>query len=231
MKLIVEGLAEACRLIWTGDPLVFAAALRSLWVSSLAVVLAALVGLPVGMWLGRRDFFGSAALVMAARAGMAIPTVFVGILCYAFFSRRGPLGPLEMLYTPWAIVIGEWLLAAPIIVTLTHGAIRSLDERISETARTLGAAWWQRGITYLSEARIGVMLAILTAFGRCVTELGIAMMVGGNIKGRTRTLATATAMETARGEFARGLAMGGLLLVLALSVTLAVVYLAHERER
>ena len=228
MELIWDGLREAFRLIVSFDPLVISAAARTVWISSLAVVLAAVVGLPLGTSLARVTFPGKGAVVVAFRAGMAVPTVFIGVLCYALFSRHGPLGPLELLYSPWAIVVGELLLALPIIVAITHGAVTALDARVGETAITLGAGPLRRWRTYVSEARIGITLAILTAFARCVTELGIAMMVGGNIKGRTRTLATATAMETGKGEFARGLAMGIILLLLALGVMLLIV--ASTRE-
>jgi tungstate transport system permease protein len=160
---------------------------------------------------------------------MAVPTVFVGIVCYALFSRRGPLGPIELLYTPWAIMVGELLLALPIVLCITHGAVQALDPRVGETALTLGAGPLRRWRTYISEARVGVMLGVLTAFARCVTELGIAMIVGGNIKERTRTLATATALETGKGEFARGLAMGVLLLVIALTVTILIAAITREQ--
>ena len=200
MELIWEGFSDALGMIFSGEPLVFSAAWRSLWISSSAVALAMLVGLPLGTWLARSQFRGNALVVLAFRAGMALPTVFVGMMCYAMFSRRGPLGPLELLYTPWGIVIGELLLAVPIIVGISHGAVKSLDPRVAETAWTLGAGPLRRWWTYISEARVSVMLAILTAFARCVTELGIAMIVGGNIKFRTRTLATATALETSKGR-------------------------------
>lgn len=218
-------------MILSGEPLVFSAAWRSLWISSLAVALATLIGLPLGTWLARSKFRGRGLVVLAFRAGMALPTVFVGMVCYVMFSRRGPLGPLELLYTPWAIVIGELLLAVPIIVGISHGAVKSLDPRVAETAWTLGAGPLRRWRTYVSEARVSVMLAVLTAFARCVTELGIAMIVGGNIKYRTRTLATATALETGKGEFARGIALGTLLLVIALVVTALIGWLSREDRR
>lgn len=230
MDLFGEGIREAFGLLVDGDPLVWDAALRSVWVSAFAVALATLVGLPVGTWLARVAFFGRGLLVMVFRAGMAFPTVFVGLMTYALFSRRGPLGPLELLYTPWVIVIGEFLLALPLITSITHGAVKALDPRVGETAKTLGAGVFRRWRTYLSEARVGVLLAVLTAFARCVTELGVAMMVGGNIKHRTRTLATATALETGKGEFARGLAMGALLLAIAMGVTVVIVYLSREKH-
>ncbi len=231
MELIWEGFSDALGMILSGEPLVFSAAWRSLWISSLAVALATLLGLPLGTWLARARFRGNALVVLAFRAGIALPTVFVGMMCYAMFSRRGPLGPLELLYTPWAIVIGELLLAVPIIVGISHGAVKSLDPRVAETAWTLGAGPLRRWRTYVSEARVSVMLAILTAFARCVTELGIAMIVGGNIKFRTRTLATATALETSKGEFARGIALGTLLLVIALVVTALIGWLSREDRR
>ncbi len=231
MELIWEGLSDAFGMILSGEPLVFSAAWRSLWISSLAVALATLLGLPLGTWLARARFRGNALVVLAFRAGIALPTVFVGMMCYAMFSRRGPLGPLELLYTPWGIVIGELLLAVPIIVGISHGAVKSLDPRVAETAWTLGAGPLRRWRTYVSEARVSVMLAILTAFARCVTELGIAMIVGGNIKFRTRTLATATALETSKGEFARGIALGTLLLVIALVVTALIGWLSREDRR
>ena len=230
MDLIWDGFKEALHLVVNRDPLVLSAAWRSLWISSLAVALATVAGLPLGTALAHATFPGKRWLVTAFRAGMAVPTVFVGVVCYALFSRRGPLGPLELLYSPWAIVVGELLLAFPIITAITHGAVQALDPRVAETALTLGAGRLRRWQTYISEARVGVVLAILTAFGRCVTELGIAMMVGGNIKDRTRTLATATALETGKGEFARGIAMGALLLAIALGVTILVVLLSREDQ-
>ena len=230
MNLLWEGLAEAWRLVVTLDPAVLGAAGRTLWISLLAVALAAATGLPLGTVLARVPFRGRRVVILVVRAGMAAPTVFVGMVCYALFSRRGPLGPLELLYTPWLIAIGEYLLALPIVVSIAHGSIKALDWRVAETARTHGAGLLMRWGTYLSEARVGVILALLTAFARCVTELGIALMVGGNIRGRTRTLATATALETGKGEFGRGLAMGVILLVIALAVTALIVAIGREEE-
>jgi tungstate transport system permease protein len=230
MDLIWDGFKEALHLVVDCDPLVMSAAWRSVWISSLAVALATVAGLPLGIALALATFPGKRWLVAAFRAGMALPTVFVGVVCYAMFSRQGVLGPLELLYSPWAIVVGEFVLAFPIITAITHGAVKALDPRIGETALTLGAGPFRRWQTYISEARVGVVLAVLTAFGRCVTELGIAMMVGGNIKNHTRTLATATALETGKGEFARGIAMGVVLLVIALSVTILIVLLSREEK-
>jgi tungstate transport system permease protein len=228
VELLWEGIVEAARLLVSFDPLVMDAAWRSLWVSVGAVFAAAVIGLPLGTLLATRPFWGRGFVILAARLGMSMPTVFLGVVGYALLSRRGPLGAADLLYTPWAIILGELLLALPIIISISHGAIRALDPRVAQTARTLGAGRMRRWWTYLSEARIGVMLAVLSAFARCVTELGIAVMVGGNITGHTRTLATAIVLETGKGELARGLAMGWLLLVVALGATLGIAALARQ---
>ncbi len=178
MDLIWEGLQQAFRLLLQFDPLVLDAAARSVWISVLAVGLATLAGLPLGTLLARVSFPTRALVVLLFRASMAFPTVFIGIVCYALFSRRGPLGPLGLLYTPWIIVFGEFLLALPLVVSITHGAVKALDPRVGETAWTLGAGFLRRWRAYISEARVGVTLAVLTAFARCVTELVIAMIVG-----------------------------------------------------
>lgn len=230
MQLIRDGIVEAFWLLLKLDPLVMGAAFRSIWISLFAVLLAAIAGITIGSLLAREKFYGRNVLVILFRAGMSVPTVLIGLVCLAMFSRRGPLGSMELLYTPWAIVLGEFFLALPIIVSWTHRAISSLDPRIPETAMTLGAKPLRRWLTYLSEMRLEIILALLTAFSRCFTELGIALMVGGNIKYRTRTLPTATALETAQGEFARGFAMSLILLLIAILLTVCISML-HRPER
>ncbi len=230
MNLLWEGIREAYDLIASGNPAVFDAAFLTLKISTAAVFCATLVALPMGAFAGHRNFFGRNLMVVLARTGMGIPTVFVGLVCYAMFSRQGPLGDWDLLYSPQAIAAGELLLAVPIIFAMSQGAVASLDQRVAETAQTLGAGPIRILGTLVSEARIGVILGILTALARCLTELGIAVMVGGNIRGRTRTLATATALETGRGEFARGIAMGIILLFLSLSFTLILALLTREKR-
>jgi tungstate transport system permease protein len=230
MQLLWDGVTGAIRLIAQRDPLVINAAWRSLWISIVAVCAACALGIPIGSLLAQSKFFGHSIVLGLFRAGMSIPTVLIGLLCYALLSRRGPLGGLDLLYTPWGIVVGEFCLAVPIIVTWTHGAICALDPRAAETALTLGAGPLRRWQTYVSEARLGIALALLTAFARCFTELGIAMMVGGNVKYRTRTLATATALETARGEFDRGVAMSLILLCMAIIVTVLIAWIGHQKQ-
>ncbi len=230
MQLFWDGMTGAVKMLVEGDPLVLAAAWRSLWISSLAVACASCLGIPIGAILSRCRFLGRGVLVVFFRSAMSLPTVLIGLLCFATFSRQGPLGALELLYSPWVIVIGEICLALPIIVTWTYGSITDLDPRVEDTATTLGAGWWLRLRTSLSEVRMAIALAVLTAFSRCIAELGVAMMVGGNIKHHTRTLTTATALETARGEFDRGVAMSLVLLALSMLVTIPIARLARQHK-
>ncbi len=229
--MIREGLSDAISLLRAADSAVLDAAIRSVWVSAVAVGLASLIGISGGLLLARKAIPGRRLIVLLARVGMSVPTVLIGLVCFAMLSRRGPLGSLELLYTNSAIIAGEFCLAFPIIVTLAHAAISRMDARIPETALTLGAGPLRRGLTYLNETRLAIVLSVLTAFSRCFTELGIAMMVGGNLPGRTRTLTTATALETSRGEFARGIAMCLILLLIALLITATTAWLNRNAER
>jgi tungstate transport system permease protein len=226
-----EGLIEAFDLIMAADQRVFDAAFRTLWISVAAVAAAAALGVPLGCLYADRRVPGRAPVVFLARTAMAFPTAFIGILCFSLFARDGALGGLDLLYTPWAIVAGEMLLALPIVFSMTQGALSTLDRRVAETARTLGASPFRQQLAMLSEARTGVLLGILTGLARCMTELGIAVLVGGNIPGRTRTLSGSIVLETSSGHYERGLAMGCILLLMALSVTGVLVFLSAERHK
>ncbi len=230
MDMIWQGIHDAFSLTIQRDPAIVKAAILTLQVSLSAVLLATAIGLPLGAIVGNKNFWGRNIIVIFFRTGMGIPTVFVGLICFAMFSRQGPLGQFQLLYSPQAIAIGEFLLALPIIFSMTQGAVSSLDRRVADTAQALGAGPIRKLVTLISEARIGVVLGIFTALARCLTELGIAVMVGGNIANRTRTLATATALETSRGEFARGIAMGIILLSMSLSFTLFLAILTRKKN-
>ena len=230
MDFIAEGFAEAFRLVTRGDPAVLHAIWVTLLCTTVAVALAAIVAFPIGAWLGvhRRD--GRGAFVFLMRIGMFTPTVVVGLLVFAVLSRRGPLGSLDMLYTKAAIIAGEFLLALPLMIVLTHGATSSVDRRAHETARTLGAGWFRSLLAVLGEVRVGLVSAYLAGFARCLSELGVVMTVGGNLEMRTRTLASTISLELRRGDFARGLACGVILLVLAVGTALLAHYLGKERR-
>jgi len=231
MDLVIEGLRAAMRLIVERDPAVMDAATRSLAVSLGAVAVGGGLGVVAGTLLATTRCAGRGAAILLLRMGMGLPTVLIGLVGYALLSRRGPLGDFALLYSQTAIIACEAALAFPIVATWVHGAIESLDARADETARMLGAGPVRRLGTLLLETRTAVVLAFLTAFARCFSELGIAMIVGGNIKGQTRTLATATALETQRGELGRGIAMGLILLVIAAGVTACSSVLDRRRGR
>jgi tungstate transport system permease protein len=161
---------------------------------------------------------------------MAMPTVVIGLLVYGFLSRQGPLGSFGLLFTPKAMIMGQAILATPVIANYTLSAIRGADERILPTARTLGASNLQSMILLAREVRFGLVAAIIAGFGRVVSEVGIAMMLGGNIRMYTRTMTTAIALETSKGEFAFGLALGLVLIVISLAVNL-ILTVAQESHR
>lgn len=193
----------------------------SLRVSIAATLLAAAAGIPIGAWIGSETFRGRRLVVVATNASMSVPTVLIGLLVYGMLSRQGPFGPLGLLYTPTAIVVGEALLALPLVIALTRAAVEGLDGRVRETAKTLGAGSWWTIAVLVQEARPAIVAAVLGAFGRVLSELGIALMVGGNVRHETRTLTTAMTLATQRGDFELAVQLGCVLLVLAFGVVLA----------
>ncbi len=220
MEYILEGMWKALSLLFSLDREIFGIAVLSLRVSATAIFLSSLVGVPVGFIIGSAEFWGKRGLIAIFNTLMALPTVVVGLLVYCFTSRQGPMGPLELLFTPKAMIIGQFILAAPIIVALTVSATHVIDPRVKITAMTLGAGPLRTALTVLSEARFAVMAAVIAGFGRVIAEVGCALMVGGNIRGYTRTMTTAIALETAKGEFAFSLALGFILLAVAFVVNI-----------
>jgi len=221
MDFFLEGLIQGLGLLLKGDDQVLGIAWLSLRVSLAAVLLSAVPGVALGLVVGLRRFPGRRVLVVLLNTCLALPTVVVGLVVYGLLSRHGPLGFMEMLYTPGAMVLAQAVLAFPLITALTVSAVTTLDARVMPTALTLGAGKAQAARAVLSEARFAVLAALAAGFGRVVTEVGAAIMVGGNIKGFTRTLTTAIALQTAKGDFAFGMALGLVLLVVALGVNLA----------
>jgi tungstate transport system permease protein len=192
----------------------------SLYTSLLAIIVAALIGIPVGAAIGLGKFPGRRLLTTLLNTLMALPTVVVGLILFGLFSRQGPLGPLGLLFTPWAMIAGQVVLATPIVANYTLAAVAGADPRILPTALTLGAGRLRGTWQLLLEVRFGMMAAIVAGFGRVIAEVGVAMMLGGNIRGTTRTMTTAIALETSKGEFAFGLALGLVLMSVALIINL-----------
>lgn len=218
MSFLINSLVNAFGLIFSFDRDVYFIVWTSVQVSVLATVFASGLGVPAGVFIALKRFRGKSFLLVVLNTLMALPTVVVGLLFYAFLSRRGPLGDLGLLYTPIGISLGLFVLALPTVINLTLAAIQGLDPRLILTCKLLGATPVQQTWKILMEARFAVMASIVLAFGRVISEVGIAMMLGGNIRGFTRTMTTAIALETSKGEFELGLALGIFLMAVAFAV-------------
>lgn len=218
MIFLADSLAAALRLIASLSPDIVDAVRTSLTVAAGATLFASLIGIPLGLLVGTSEFPFKRLAVTALNSLMAVPTVVVGLFIYGFISRSGPLGGWGLLFTPAAIVIGGSLLAAPIVAHYTLGAAHAADPRILPTALTLGAGRFRAARTLASEIRAGLLAAVIAGFARVVSEVGVAMMLGGNIRGYTRTMTTAIALETGKGEFAFGMALGIVLLAVVFAI-------------
>ncbi|WP_286238503.1 ABC transporter permease [Neptuniibacter halophilus] len=185
-------------------------------VSLIAITAATVPAILVGFFLALCEFRGRTAVIAVFNALMAVPTVVVGLTLYLLLSRSGPFGELHLLFTQPAMVIGQMMLAFPLLVCMSHSAFQAIDRRAWETARTLGASGLMAAVTLMREARFALLAAIVAAFGRVISEVGCSMMVGGNIMSYTRNIPTAIALETSKGMFAQGIALGLVLLLLAL---------------
>ena len=220
MDFISSSLHAALVLILAFDSEVVQAVWTSLYTSGCAIILAALFGIPGGLLIGLGSFQGKRLVITGLNTLMALPTVVVGLVVYGMLSRQGPLGDWGLLFTPMAMIIGQTILATPIVANYTLAAVSGADNRIMSTAMTLGAGPLQSALQLLKEVRFGIMAAVIAGFGRVISEVGVAMMLGGNIRGYTRTMTTSIALETSKGEFAFGLALGIVLMTVALVVNL-----------
>lgn len=201
--------------------------LRALSISGLASLIVTGVGLPIGVYIGLHDFRGRNTLVGVLRSLMSMPTVALGLILYLIFSQSGPLGFFQLLYTPTALVIGESILIFPFMVTITSETVENVDPSIGELSRTLGANERAAAASVLRESLGGVALAVSASFSRAISELGVALMVGGNIRGLTRVLTTAIALETTRGEIALGI----WLTVVLITIMIAFNLLLNQAEK
>jgi tungstate transport system permease protein len=222
---LVRGLIQAVELILSGDPALWQIILLSLRVSGLALVISTLVGVPIGAALGLSRIRARGFITALLYTGMGLPPVVVGLFVYLMFSRSGPLGVLGWLFTPSSMVVAEVIIAFPLVSGLTMTAVQSVDPALRLQVRSLGATRAQEVWAVLREARIGVVAAIVAAFGGVISEVGAVMLVGGNIEGKTRVLTTAIVLNTRTGEFSLALALGIILLSLAFVANVAMLRL------
>ena len=220
MDYILQGILGAFKLLFSGDPETYSAVAATVKASGLSMAASLLLGVPSGFALGYLRFPGRRQLRLLVDTLLSLPTVFIGLMVYAFISRMGPLGGLGLLFTLPGIAIGQAILALPVVTALSATAIESADANLRTTLISLGVNRRQLLLTSLWEVRHGIVAAALTAYGRVTTEVGISMMVGGNIKCDTRTITTAIALETGKGMFATGIALGLVLLLIAFTITL-----------
>ncbi len=215
-----HGLIKAIELIISLDPEVMEIASRSLRISVAATVLASLVCLPLASLIYFSHFPGKRALINLVQTFFSIPTVAIGLFVFILFSRAGPMGGLNLLFTPTVIVLGQMILITPILLGLTISALSGIDKAIPDTALSLGASRLQTATVVLREARFAVVAAVIMGFGRAISEVGVALMVGGNIKGFTRVITTAISLETSKGDLELSIALGIILITIALLVNL-----------
>ena len=218
MGFLVDSFLSAVWLLWSLDPEVYGIIYVSLKVSLSSTLIAGVLGIPAGFFIAFRNFRGKRVVITILNSLLALPTVVVGLVVYAFISRKGLLGILDLLYTQPAMVIGQVILILPVVATLTIAAISRIDERYRKTALTLGATSLQAAGVVFREARYAIIAAVIAAYGRVIAEVGISMMLGGNAKGYTRTMTTAMALEYDKGEFVLGVALGLVLLLISFAM-------------
>ena len=230
MTLIAQGFLEAVRLLLTGDAEVWRITLLSLQVSGSATLLSLLVGVPLGTLLALARFPGRALAVSLVNTGMGLPPVVVGLFVTVLLWRSGLLGALEILYTPLAMVLAQFIIAAPIVSGLTLAAIQQVPEPFRLQMLGLGASRAQMIGMLLREARLPMLAAVMAGFGGVISEVGASLMVGGNIKGSTRVLTTATVLETSKGNFEVAIALSTILLLITFLVNWALTWI-QQRAR
>jgi tungstate transport system permease protein len=229
MDTLLEAFREALALLTSFDPALLEIVGMTLRVTGAALLLAMLIGLPIGAALGLRSKVPAAGCLMPIiYTGMGLPPVVVGLVVYLFLSNQGPLGSLGWLFTPQAMIVAQTIIALPLIVGLTLTALRSIDPAIPRQLQSLGATRTQRASALLREARLGVLAAVIAAFGSIISEVGAVMLVGGNIEGQTRVLTTSIVLETRRGNFAIALALGIILLAMAFVANTAFHYFSDR---
>ena len=222
MSEIVEGFLQAINLIVTLNPEVIEITKRTLYISLSSTLAATLIALPVAYLISSREFRGKRGLMNLIQTLYSLPTVIVGLMLFLLISSSGPFGSLDLLFTSTGMILGQTLLILPILIGLTIAALAAIDPLIRDTLISLGATGWQQLLALLREARFAILAVIALAFGRAISEVGVAIMIGGNIRGFTRVLTTAISLETGRGNISLSIALGIILLAIALVVNIGV---------
>lgn len=230
MELILDGLKKAVEMILTGDREILEITWLTLRVCLMAIIISSIIGLPLGMFLGLTRFKGRKVILVLINIGMGLPPVVAGLWITMLLWRSGPLGHLQLLYSPTAIVMAQVLVSLPIITGLTSSAFQQINEKMLLQIKALGATKIQSIALLLKQTKIAIVAAIMAGFGRVIAEVGAAMMVGGNIQGDTRILTTSIVMEVSKGNFDVALAISFILLTVALLITAALTLL-QQRKR
>ncbi len=230
MELIWQGIVEACRLLLAGDPEVLQVTLLTFKVSGAATLLSIIFGVPLGTLLALNRFPGRRVVLSLVNTGMGLPPVVVGLWVSIFLWRSGPFGYLNIMYTPAAIIVAQTVIASPLVIGLTSAAIQQTDPKLRLQIRALGTTSPQYVWLLLKEVRFSLLAAVIAGFGAVVSEVGASMMVGGNIKGQTRVLTTATVLEVSKGNFDVAIALSVILSLLAYGVTLGLTLVQQNRQ-
>ncbi|MEH1899747.1 MAG: ABC transporter permease [Nostoc sp.] len=230
MNTIIEGAFKAFELLSSGDRDVLQVMTMTLFVSGTATAISVLLGLPLGLWLALADFVGKQTVTSLINFGMGLPPVVVGLFVSLFLWRSGPLGNLDLMYTPTAMIVAEAIIAFPIVAGFSFAAIISINPKLRWRLLSMGATQWQANWLLIKEARLGLMAAIMAGFGRVISEVGASMMVGGNIKGQTRVLTTAIVTEVGKGNYDVAMAIAYILLIITYTVIVLLTILQHDKK-
>jgi tungstate transport system permease protein len=225
MNDLLQGIVQAFTIIVSLDPVLYDIIWLSLYVSGLGLMFSIIFGIPLGAFMGLKQFPGRQLMMAILYTGMGFPPVVIGLFVYLILSRSGPLGTLGWLFTPRAMIVAQTIISFPLVAGFTMAAVMGVNPNLRQQLVSLGATGWQATLAILTEARIGVIVSIVAGFGAIISEVGAVLLVGGNIEGKTRTLTTAIVLETRKGDFDLALALGVILLLVTFLANVAMLRL------